>query len=342
MVSPHTKIEETIRLIDLHSLQIALVVDEDNRLLGTVTDGDIRRGVLKGISLNQAVSEIMNTAPITVTANENEDNMLKILRRYQIRHLPKLNEAGCIVDLVRLEDLLEATKKEQWVIIMAGGLGSRLKPLTDGCPKPMLTIGEKPLLEIILDHFIEQGFFRFCLSINYKKDQIKEYFGDGSQWGVTINYLEEKFKMGTAGSLSLFDYETTEPVIVMNGDILTKVSFEELLRFHGSHQAAATVAVRSYDLQVPYGVVKVNQEQLTGFEEKPVYTAYINAGIYVFHPRIIKGIPVNTCLDMSQLLEQLLVQQEKVVVFPLREYWLDIGELGDFHRAERDFSEVFQ
>jgi dTDP-glucose pyrophosphorylase len=342
LISPQTKIQETIKIIDLHALQIAIVINQDNRLLGTVTDGDIRRGILKGVSLDTPVEQIMNKRPIAIPEIKDKKSILNILKMNKLRHLPVIDDSGCVIGIERLEDLLHSSKSESWIVIMAGGLGSRLRPLTNNCPKPMLPIGDKPLLETSLNHFIEQGFCQFYFSINYQAEQIKTYFGDGSKWGVAIHYLHEDRKMGTVGSLSLFPIKTDKPIIVMNGDILTKVNFEQLINFHLEHQVQATVAVRTYDVQVPYGVVKVNKDRLMGFEEKPVYTSFINAGVYVLNPAVLNKIPRNSYFDMNQLLAIMLANDEEIAIFPIREYWLDIGEIEDFNQAKLDFHEVFQ
>ncbi|SCG83149.1 putative mannose-1-phosphate guanyltransferase [Proteiniborus sp. DW1] len=342
LVSPQFKVHETIKIIDLHSLQIALVVSQDNKLLGTVTDGDIRRGLLNGISLDDTIEKIMNRNPITIRENKNKKNILEIFKINKIRHLPIVDDAGHVIGIHRIDDLLHTSKKENWIILMAGGLGSRLRPLTDNCPKPMLLIGEKPLLEITLNQLREQGFYRFCFSINYKGKKIKDYFGDGSKWGVEIYYIHEEIPLGTAGSLSLFQVETDSPIIVINADILTKVNFEQLVNFHIERQAEATIAVRSFDFQVPYGVVKINQDTLIGFEEKPVFTNFINAGIYVLNPSVLCKIPRNSYYDMNQLFEIMLSNNEKISVFPVREYWMDIGRIEDFNQAKFDFNEVFR
>ncbi len=223
LISPNMKIQDAIEIIDINSLQIAIAVDKNNKLLGTVTDGDVRRGILKGIPLTDTVERIMNINPVTVPEIKDKKSILNILKINKLRHLPVVDESGCIIGIERLDDLIESSKNENWIVIMAGGLGKRLKPLTDDCPKPMLKIGDKPVLETILDQFIKQGYYKFCFSVNYKSDQIKDYFGDGSKWGVEINYIIEKKIMGTAGSLSLFQQATDKPVLVINGDILTKL-----------------------------------------------------------------------------------------------------------------------
>lgn len=342
LVSADTSLQQIISIIDISSLQIALVIDDCQRLLGTITDGDIRRGLLKGLTLEDAAEKIMSRNPVTIKEDTDPQQALDLLKRYSIRHLPVVGGAGEIIGIKRMEELLGATKADNWVAIMAGGLGSRLRPLTDDCPKPMLRIGHRPLLEIIMKCFIKQGFSRFCLSVNYKGNQIKDYFGDGSDYMVEIKYIEEACSLGTVGSLSLFSISTDKPIIVINGDILTKLNFRELLEFHIEHQAKATVAVRGYDIEIPYGVVKTNRDRLTGFEEKPVYSCFINAGIYVLDPSVLKQIPPNTHYDMNQLLEAMLKDKNKIAVFPIREYWIDIGDMADFKKANREIDEVFK
>jgi dTDP-glucose pyrophosphorylase len=342
LILPDVKIHEAIEIIDRNSLQIAVVASEEGILLGTVTDGDIRRGILKGISLNDPVSQIMNPHPVTIPKLNDRKSILNILKANKVRHLPVVDDARHIIDIERLDELLTESHSGNWVVVMAGGLGERLQPLTNDCPKPMLNIGKKPVLETIMEQFVRQGFSRFCFSVNYKSDQIKNYFGDGSKWGTEIHYIDETNRMGTAGSLGLFPFETTEPILVINGDILTKLSFEQMVGFHLEHQAKATIAVTTYDYQVPYGVIKANRDRLVGFEEKPVYASFINGGIYVLNPEVLNYIPKNSYFDMNSLFESMLRNNEPVCIFPIREYWIDIGEIKDFYQASKDFKEVFQ
>jgi len=342
LISPDTKIQEAIEIIDINSLQIAIVVNPDNQLLGTVTDGDIRRGILKGISLSNSVEQIMNRNPVTIPEIKDKKSILNIMRINKLQHLPVVDDSGRMIGIERLDELLNSPNSDNWVVVMAGGYGKRLKPLTNDCPKPMLKIGEKPVLETIINQFIKQGFSKFCFSINYKAEQIKDYFGDGSKWGIEIRYILEENMMGTAGSLSLFSIETDNPIIIINGDILTKLSFDQLISFHSEHHAQVTVAVTTYDFQVPYGVVKANKDKMIGFEEKPVYANFINAGIYVINPDIIDHIPKNAYFDMNHLLEIMLQNNEPICIFPIREYWIDIGGIKDFNQANLDFDEVFK
>lgn len=342
LISDKLKICEVIEIIDRNSQQIAVVTDDEGKLLGTVTDGDIRRGILKGIPLNSSIDQIMNPHPVTIPKLTDRKSIINILKANKVRHLPVIDEARHVIGIERLDEMLTASLSNSWVVIMAGGLGTRLEPLTNNCPKPMLKIGKKPVLQTILEQFIRRGFSRFCISVNYKSDQIKEYFGDGTKWGAEIHYIDEKSRMGTAGSLSLFPFETTEPILVINGDILTKLNFEQLVNFHQDHQAKATIAVTMYDFQVPYGVIKANSGRMVGFEEKPVYANFINAGIYVLNPEVLNYVPKNSYFDMNTLFGTLLQNDDSICIFPIREYWTDIGGIESFYKACKDYEIEFK
>ncbi|WP_172139061.1 nucleotidyltransferase family protein [Brevibacillus sp. HB1.3] len=341
LVSPQTPILHTLEIIDKSARQIALVADENDRLLGTVTDGDIRRGLLKGRALQDPISLIMNSFPTVASPYETRENILALMKIKKIHQIPIVDEDGKIVHVEVLNELLRPTKKDNWVVLMAGGLGTRLHPLTHDCPKPLLPVGNKPLLETILQSFIDQGFHRFYISVKYKAEMIQEHFGDGSNWGISIQYLQEKESLGTAGALSLLPEKPSEPFFVMNGDLLTKVNFEQLLDFHKTYQAQATMCVREYDHQIPYGVVRLDQYRLTSIEEKPTQRFFVNAGIYVLSPNAVENIPHNQYFDMPSLFDHLVKNQQQTIAFPIREYWLDIGRMADFERANMEFAEVF-
>ncbi|MFA4133386.1 MULTISPECIES: nucleotidyltransferase family protein [unclassified Brevibacillus] len=341
MVSPDAPILKVIEIIDAGAKQLALVVDGNGRLLGTVTDGDIRRGLLKGRLLNDKVSLVMNSYPTVASPYDSRENILALMKVRQLYQIPVVDEEGRVIHVEMLNDLLRPELKDNWVVLMAGGLGTRLHPLTYDCPKPLLEVGNKPLLETILLNFIDQGFHRFFISINYKAEMIKDYFGDGSRWNVEIRYLHEDQSLGTAGALSLLPEKPAQPIFVMNGDLLTKVNFEQMLDFHITHQAKGTMCVREYDYQIPYGVVNLDKHRLLGIEEKPLQRYFVNAGIYVLDPTVIELIPENNFFDMPSLFEKLMKQQEETIAFPIREYWLDIGRISDFERANVEFAEVF-
>ena len=317
------------------------MVDEAGRLIGTLTDGDIRRALLRNLPLSQPVADIMTRDPRLAPVGSDDTGLFRMMRALQIRHLPLVDEDGRVVGLRTLEGLLQTPRRPNRVVLMAGGLGARLHPLTRTLPKPMLSVGGKPLLETILETFIDYGFWRFSISLNYLAEIIVGHFGDGSRWGVEIEYLREPARMGTAGSLALLGETPTEPFIVMNGDILTAVDFRQLLNFHLDNQAMATMALHEYTLQVPYGVVEVEDHRLIAITEKPVHHHFINAGIYVLDPRVLDRVPRGTFFDMPDLFQRLIAEGGTTVAFPIREYWLDIGQPQDLQRAETEFPTVF-
>lgn len=341
LAKPATPILEVLEIIDAGARQLALIVDENQKLLGTVTDGDIRRGLLKGRQLHDQVSTIMNAYPTVASPYDSRENILALMKIRQLHQIPVVDEDGRVIHVEILNQLIGPIKKDNWVILMAGGLGTRLQPLTYDCPKPLLNVGNKPILETILLSFVEQGFHRFYISVNYKAEMIKNHFGDGSRWNVEIKYLQEEQSLGTAGALSLIPEKPTLPFFVMNGDLLTKVNFSHLLDFHSSHRAKGTMCIREYDHQIPYGVVKLANHQLLEIEEKPTQRFFVNAGIYTLDPSVLDLIPKNKYYDMTSLFGVLGEQQGQTIAFPIREYWMDIGRLADFERANVEFAEVF-
>jgi choline kinase len=274
------------------------VVDSENKLLGTVTDGDIRKAILAGKDLDITAGEAMRSQPITSASKTPRATILKLMREKRIHQMPLLDDQGRVVDVLTVDDMIGAAQKPNAVVIMAGGLGTRLHPLTEETPKPMLKVGGKPILETIIQSFIDQGFTNFFVSVNYKANIISEYFGDGSSLGAKINYLHEKSRLGTAGGLSLLPRDIHAPIIVMNGDLLTRISVDALLDFHERESAVATMVVREDHYQVPYGVVEVDGTQIVGVEEKPIQRHLVNAGIYVISQDGLNNIPGDTFYDM--------------------------------------------
>jgi len=344
-VAPDTSIKETMAVIDKSSLQIALVVDGQDKLLGTVTDGDIRRGILKGVSIDAPVKRIYYVSPLTASVDDDVKTMKRITKEQSISQLPMVDQAGRVVRLVVLKDVLAGKKRENPVVLMAGGLGTRLRPLTESCPKPLLKVGGTPVLETILEGFTRKGFENFYISVNYKAEMIEDYFGDGVKWGVNIQYLKETKRLGTAGSIKLMPEKPEVPFIVMNGDLLTKVDFEKLLEFHINNNklgnAIATMGVREYNMQIPYGVIRQEGNRLIRLDEKPVQRFFVNGGIYVFEPDIIDLIPQDQYFDMTHLFDKTMEENLKTVVFQIREYWMDIGHKRDFETAEGEYGEIF-
>ncbi len=339
-ISAESTIKNALQVIDRSALQIALVVSDEELLLGTVTDGDIRRGLLAGSTLESSISKAMNSKPLTGNILDREVLWLKYIQQHQIRHLPILDKNLKIVGLFYQKKSQKPLKNP--VILMLGGLGTRLRPLTENTPKPMLPVGEQPILETIVKHIAEQGFEEFYFCINYLGQQIKDYFGDGSALGISINYIEEREKMGTAGALSLLKNKPQIPFIVMNGDLLTKVDLSSLLKFHIENKNTVTACVREYSQQVPYGVLEMAGHQVRQIVEKPVYRYFINGGIYALSPQAFDYLPHESYYDMPTLIEDVLKNQQKVGGFPITEYWMDIGQMPDYIQAQADYEIHFQ
>lgn len=324
-LAPTTPVLAAMRMIDQGAAQIALVVDEQQRLLGTLTDGDIRRGLLHGQTLEAPVEQSMNRKFRFVRCSEDRASVLEMMRSEVLRQIPVLDEEGRVVELLLLQELLNPQQFTNAVVIMAGGKGTRLRPHTEHCPKPMLPVGDQPMLEILLEQCIASGFRTFYFSVNYLKEQIIEHFADGTSWGVSINYLVENEPLGTAGSLQLLPDSVNEPFLVLNGDVLTRLDPIHLLHFHTEHHAKATLCVRQHELTVPFGVVQTKGVELTGFEEKPKYRHQVNAGVYVIDPQLLPLLPPHQFTDMPSLLLAAQDAGHRVAVCPIHEYWLDVG-----------------
>jgi dTDP-glucose pyrophosphorylase len=336
MTVAETPILKALNQIEKGAAQIALVTDAAGRLMGTLTDGDVRRGILRGIGLDAPVSAVMNHNPVTVANGTTRDEAIVLMRDRGIHQLPVLDSEQRVVDLITLDDALHRLQGETIVVLMAGGLGSRLQPLTNTTPKPLLPIGGRPLLEITISHLARQGFGRFFVAINYKADVFRNHFAGGKNLGVEIDYLQEDEKLGTAASLRLLPSRPTAPIVVMNGDILTNLDVRQLLLFHRQQDVHATMCVREYEWRVPFGVVQMNDGYLIGFEEKPTRREFVNAGIYVLSPVALDQIPHSGPLDMPALFRNVAQNLSPPAIYPLREYWLDIGHVEDLLRAQED------
>lgn len=341
LVNPKTSIRKTIEIIDGGSMQIALVVGDSNKLLGTVTDGDIRRGLLRGVSLQSQVCEVMSTNPTVAGIDESKENILSLMKSKELLRIPLVDSDGRVVGLESWDNLINIKQRDNCIVIIAGGLGTRLGHLTKDCPKPLLRVGTKPILESILENCIAQGFRQFYFSINYMSHMFKEYFGDGSRWSININYIQEEKKLGTAGPLGLLPKSICAPLIVMNADILTKINLNHLIDYHTEHKAKATACIREYDFQIPYGVVKIDNYLLSKIEEKPIQRFFVSAGIYVIEPETLIHVAPDEYLDMPTLLNKLVDNGSRVATFPIHEYWLDIGRMDDLERANIEYPEVF-
>lgn len=340
IASPDATIRQGLEILVRSSNQILLVVDEELKLLGTVTDGDVRRALLKGVCLDHLLSDIMNQAPTSVSPDTSRESCIRLMKEKKHRHLPILDVNRRLLGLFDRSAFENLSSKDNWVVILAGGRGTRLWPLTKTTPKPMLPIAGKPILTHILESIVRQGFTNIAIAINYLGEQIEKEYGDGSSIGARIEYLRESKPLGTAGPLVSFKSRTSEPFIVMNGDIITEANLSSLLAFHLEHASEATMVVKQYDLQVPYGVIEAEGSHLSRFMEKPSYSFLINGGIYVIEPQILTELSPETPLDMPALFELLRAKDGSVSLYPLREYWADLGTPPDLERASSDLRSV--
>lgn len=337
LVKPELPVLEAVRILDCTAMQILLVVDQRQKLLGTITDGDIRRAILRGLEMQTPVSSVMNLRPATIAPNVGRDAALSLMRSRSIHCIPVVDEGGRVVGLETESRLLRQGEEDVWVVLMAGGKGMRLRPLTESIPKPLLEVNGKPMLEHIIGRFSEQGFRRFILSVNYRSEMIVDHFGDGSRHGVEIQYIEEDKPLGTGGALSLLPSDKlSDEIIVMNGDLLTTLNFRQLLDFHRVHGGAATMAVRDYSFRVPYGVVRVDGEHFVDVVEKPAHSCFVNAGIYVISSDQLQHIPKEVFFDLPDLFSLLKARGEKLTAFPIREEWRDVGSHKDYELAQTE------
>ncbi len=358
-ISPKKHVRDLMQVIGRNARGIALVVDEKFVLLDVMTDGDVRRSLLEGLSIDSSVEELMSnklkrssSVPITAQAPISDDECIELLEHYSIRQLPIIDESGIVVDLMfdhemfrdsplRLSDTVNLDGKvysgnaDAVGVIMAGGFGTRLRPLTNDIPKPMLPLNGRPLLDVIVERFEKSGIRKLFISTFYKRNVVEDYFGNGAKHNVNIEYLHEDDPIGTAGALSLMP-KVNQPIVMMNGDILTKVDFGKMLEFHKEHGALLTVGVRSYEMKVPFGVMKTSGVEVQTVEEKPTLDFLVNAGVYVLAPEAQALVPDKTRYDMTDLIQEINRMGKKVVAFPIYEYWLDIGQMGDYEKAQRD------
>ena len=342
-VSPSNPISDAIACIDRSGrISIALVVDAGRHLLNTISDGDVRRGILAGCSLTDPISRLLEIKastpyPLPVTAPLETDSaqLLKIMQLRSVRQLPLVDRNGVVVDIVILGDFLPQAVESFQAIVMAGGRGMRLRPLTESTPKPLLPVGGKPVMEIIVGQLRDVGVRHIHIATHYQAEKIMRHFGNGHSFGVDISYVEEEVPLGTGGALGLLK-EPREPVLVINGDILTQVDFRSLHAFHKEHGADMTVGVRRYDIQVPYGVVSCRGARVRYLQEKPQLSLFVNAGIYLLEPSVFRFIPENQHLNITDLVSKLLQMERTVVSYPICEYWLDIGQYEDYQKAQED------
>lgn len=332
---PSASIRDAIRNLNDVAIQIVLVTDEDGRLAGTLCDGDIRRGLLKGLHLDSSIESVLFRSPMVVPSSMSRDLVMQLMAANKIHQVPIVDESRRVLGLHLWDEIVAPVTRENTMVIMAGGKGTRLRPHTESCPKPMLPVAGKPMLEHILERAKVEGFTRFVLAVHYLGHMIEEHFGDGHKFGVRIDYLREDKPLGTAGALSLLSPRPQLPFVVTNGDVMTDIRYGELLDFHQRHGAAATMAVRVHEWQHPFGVVRMDGVDIVGFEEKPVARTHINAGVYALSPEVLDCMQVNDVCDMPSLFEQMQVRGTRTVAYPMHEPWVDVGRPDDLKLANQ-------
>jgi dTDP-glucose pyrophosphorylase len=331
-------VNEAIKNLDFSAVKIILIIDEAGCLKGTLSDGDIRRGLLKGLNLDSSIISMINSHPLVVPPVVSRDLVVQLMTANKIQQIPVVDEDGRVIGLHLWDEISAPRARENLMVIMAGGMGTRLRPHTDNCPKPLLSIAGKPMLEHIIERAKLDGFSNFLLATHYLGHMIEEYFGDGSRLSVSIRYLRERAPLGTAGALSLIAPYPEMPFIVTNGDVITDIRYGELLDFHERHSAFGTMAVRIHEWQHPFGVVQMEGVEIIGFEEKPIALSHINAGVYALDPLALNFLEAGVRCDMPTLFERLQSDSKRTVAYPMHEPWLDVGRPADLHAANIESS----
>lgn len=340
-VTTDVSIRDALKVMNMSAMETILVVDSEEKLVGLLSDGDIRRAILADIPLTECIGKIMNKNFTTVHHETDMKEIIRVMKHHYFKQLPLVDEKRRVVGIVLLKDIIAEKTKDNYVVLMAGGLGNRLKPLTENVPKPMLKIGDKPILEIIINQFKKYGFKNFIISINYKADIVEGYLGDGSDLDVNIRYVRETKRLGTAGCLKTLQGVTDKPFFVMNGDILTRLDFEDMMRFHTANRFDFTMGLRKYEQQIPYGVIETDGNEISALKEKPVNEYTINAGVYCLNPGLIEYIPEDEYFDITSLVEIALEKGHKIGGYVIKDYWTDIGRIEDYNKANDDYDGNF-
>lgn len=328
-----SNLRDVIGNMNMSSLRIVLVVNARDELEGTISDGDIRRGLLKGLDIASPIETVIHRGALVVPPNMSREMVLQLMVANKIQQIPVVDEQQRIIGLHVWDEITTPPSRSNRMVIMAGGKGTRLRPFTENCPKPLVVVAGKPMLEHIIERAKHEGFTDFVLAIHYLGSMIEEHFGDGSRFGVRIEYLREDSPLGTAGALSLLQPHPEEPFVVTNGDVVTDIRYGDLLDFHIRHDASATMAVRTHEWQHPYGVVQTSGVDITGFEEKPIARSHINAGVYVLSPSVLDELESHMPCDMPTLFERLQSRSLRTVAYPMHEPWLDVGRPDDLEKA---------
>ena len=333
ILPPNATVQEAIRNLNFVSIKIVLVVNETGELEGTVSDGDIRRGLLKGLDINSLITSVIHRNALVVHPEMGREMVMQLMVANKIQQIPVVDEQHYVVGLHLWDEITTPPTRSNLMVIMAGGIGTRLRPHTENCPKPLLRVAGKPMLEHIIERAKLEGFSHFVLAIHYLGSMIEDYFGNGERLSVRIDYLREQQPLGTAGALGLLSPRPDAPFVVTNGDVITDIRYGELLDFHIRHDAAATMAVRVHEWQHPFGVVQTQGVEIVGFEEKPVARSHINAGVYALNPEALSLLNADAHCDMPTLFERLQAKAKRTVAYPMHEPWLDVGRPDDLSRA---------
>jgi len=328
-------LQQAISKLDKTAFQIAIIVTSDRILAGTLTDGDIRRGLLRGMGMDRPIEPIINREPLVAPPSLGRGPVLKLMQVNRVHQLPIVDENRCVVGLHLLDELMGSCQLQNLMVIMAGGQGTRLRPHTKNCPKPILQVDGRPMLGHIIERAKAEGFQHFILAVHYLSNMIEEYYGDGSQWDVEIDYLREESPLGTAGALSLLNSRPELPFVVSNADVLTDIRYGDILDYHCRQGASATMAVRIHEWQHPFGIVQTQGGNIIGFDEKPIFRNQINAGVYVLVPDVLDILKTGEHCDMPALFSRLQGSDAKTIAYPVHEPWLDVGSLDDLDRAQQ-------
>lgn len=340
LVPPEMPIAEAIDVLDKAGIGVLLVVDSERHLLGVITDGDHRRAILRHVAPSEPCITIATRNPVSAPYTISGEDALRLMdqsRQFTVHQLSLLDPEGKVMGLILRGDLTKADETGVNAMVMAGGFGLRLLPMTADTPKPMLAVGDRPVMAHMMERLKDSGITRINVTTHYRPEKITEYFGDGSDFGLDINYVPEETPLGTAGALNLVKKQS-EPMLVINGDILTRVDFGAMIAYHREHRAEMTVAVRKYDVPVPFGVIECDGAYVRKISEKPTLNFFVNAGIYLIEPSVHELIPDGQRFDMTELIESLIASGRPVASFPVHEYWLDIGQHSDYERAQKDYA----
>jgi dTDP-glucose pyrophosphorylase len=339
---------QAVQAIEFSEIRTAVVVDDNNKLIGTITDGDIRRRLLAGGSLEEPVTNAMNTSPVTAKPGASPVLLAELMKSKNVLTIPIVTTTNEFVEMIHLRDLknikselLPKISNYDFAIIMAGGEGNRLKPITNMIPKPMVEIGGMPLLERQIIALAEAGIKRIYISVNYLANLIEDYFKDGKRYDTEIIYLKEVEKMGTAGALTLIEQIPQKPVLLINGDVFTNSNFNSLLEYHLQSEADFTVATTNYTIEIPYGVIHLDNQEVKSIEEKPTQIFLCNAGIYCLSSHAFRLISDHKLTNITELFNILISKSYKIAAFPIHEYWIDIGTPEDLDKAREFYKNKF-